>query len=139
VIFGSYHFVHRRSRFARGELYRGYNRLLVAVDYIDWGNGYRRRANNRILAMRQIAGVTIHPLSFDKAVRREGIYPPSIGFSTAPYENKTSVEICAEQISAIPANAQSSQYRRKSMYIYVVCGLGTLSFFTIKHIPNDVH
>jgi hypothetical protein len=49
VIFGSHHFVHRQSRFARGDLDRDHNRLLVAVDHTDWGNVYRRGTANRIV------------------------------------------------------------------------------------------
>jgi hypothetical protein len=50
VIFGSHHFVHWRNLFARADLGRGHNRLLVAVDHTDWGNGYRRGAANQIVA-----------------------------------------------------------------------------------------
>jgi hypothetical protein len=50
VILGSHHFVHRRSRFARGVLDRGHDRLLVAVGYIYWGDEYRRSAATRIVA-----------------------------------------------------------------------------------------
>jgi hypothetical protein len=50
VIFGNHHFVHRRSLLARGDLGRGHNRLLVDLDYTDWGNGYRRSAANRMVA-----------------------------------------------------------------------------------------
>jgi hypothetical protein len=74
VIFGSHHFVHRRSRFARGDLGRSHNRLLVAVDHIDWGNGYGRGAANRIVARPHAANSRGHNSSI--FVEIDFVLPP---------------------------------------------------------------